>query len=230
MQLRPSRVHQNVEVFSKKYGSLFRLTIGRSDMLVVADHLLIKDVLRQRPESFHCPKVVANVSLEMGGIPGVFLAEGERWRNERCMVMQGLAPATLRNYFPLLVKVAIRMNRRWEKAAESKTTIGLMLDLKRFTVDVIAGLAFGVDVNTIESEENSIQRHIDIILPVVARRSMSLIPYWRYVKLPMDRRLETKPLAPRWHGRHRRDRQKCFNTIRRRAQNVPWPLPRVARD
>jgi len=97
LQLRPSCIHQNVEAFSRKYGSLFRLTIGRTDLLVVADHALIKEILRERPKSFRRPKVVADVSDEMGGIPGVFLAEGEQWRNERRMVMHGMAPATVKN-------------------------------------------------------------------------------------------------------------------------------------
>ena len=190
LQLKASRVHQDVESMARTYGRLFRLTIAKRDLLVVADHALINNILRDRPNGFRRPSVVANVSAEMGAIPGLFLAEGEDWRNQRRMVMHGMAPTTVKNYFPSLVNVALRLRRRWETAADKKTDIRLSIDLKRFTVDVIAGLAFGVDVNTIESDEDSIQRHIDVILPGVARRSMSLFPYWRYIRLPMDRQLE----------------------------------------
>ena len=60
----------------------------------------------------------------------------------------------------------------------------------RFTVDAIAGLAFGKDINTLESGEDVIQRHLDKVLPAVAWRVVSLVPYWRYFKLPADRALE----------------------------------------
>ncbi|MEG1328239.1 MAG: cytochrome P450, partial [Janthinobacterium sp.] len=75
-------------------------------------------------------------------------------------------------------------------AATQGRTITLDDDLKRYTVDIIAGLAFGTEVNTLESGEDVIQRHLDAILPAVARRSLSMLPYWRYFKLPVDRRLD----------------------------------------
>ena len=42
----------------------------------------------------------------------------------------------------------------------------------RYTVDVIAGLAFGSDVNTIGSDDDVIQRHLNLIFPATraARR------------------------------------------------------------
>jgi cytochrome P450 len=63
-------------------------------------------------------------------------------------------------------------------------------DLMRFTVDAIAGLAFGKDINTLESGEDVIQRHLDKVLPAIFRRVLSLVPYWRWFKLESDRELE----------------------------------------
>src|SRR4051812_22127161 len=60
---------------------------------------------------------------------------------------------------------------------------GLGADLRLYPVDIVAGLAFGTDVNTIGMGEH-------VILQGVARRTMMPFPYWRYVKLPADRRLE----------------------------------------
>ena len=60
----------------------------------------------------------------------------------------------------------------------------------RFTVDAISGLAFGTEINTLESGDDVIQRHLDKIFPALFKRMLSLVPYWRYVRLPSDRRLE----------------------------------------
>ncbi|MBV7535861.1 cytochrome P450 [Duganella sp. sic0402] len=189
-QLRPLRVHQDVEAWARQYGGLFRMTFGRTPLLVVADHTLVNSVLRDRPEGFRRPAITASVSDEMGGRPGVFLAEGAAWRDQRRMVMAALAPHAVKAYFPSLVAVALRLQQRWQQAARDREAIDLAEDLKRYSIDIVAGLAFGTEVNTIDGGEDVIQRHMDVVLPAVAQRSMALFPYWRYIKLPRDRQLD----------------------------------------
>ena len=189
-QMERARVHQDMEAWSRQYGPLFRVTVPGTAMLVVADPELIKQALCARPATFRRPAVTAEVAAEMGGVPGVFEAEGAAWRNQRQMVMQAFAPHAVKAYFPALVQVAQRLQRRWEAAAAAQQAIDLGAELRLYTVDIVAGLAFGTDVNTIETGDNAIQRNLDEILPGVARRSMAAFPYWRYVKLPRDHRLE----------------------------------------
>lgn len=57
-------------------------------------------------------------------------------------------------------------------------------------MDVTSSLAFGKDLNTLESEGDVIQRHLDKIFPAVARRLFAPFPYWRWFKLPVDRELD----------------------------------------
>jgi len=189
-QLRPLRIHQDIEAWARQYGPLFRISFGRTPLLVVADHALVSAVLRDRPDGFRRPAITARVSDEMGGRPGVFIAEGAAWRDQRRMVMTALAPHAVKAYFPSLVAVALRLKNHWQQAARDGSVIDLAEDLKRYSVDVIAGLAFGSEVNTIDGGEDVIQRHLDVVLPAVAQRSIALFPYWRYIKLPQDRRLD----------------------------------------
>lgn len=194
-QLRPLRIHQDVEAWARQYGPLFKITFGRTPLLVVADHALVSAVLRDRPDGFRRPTITARISDEMGGRPGVFLAEGTAWRDQRRMVMAALAPHAVKAYFPSLVKVALRLQKRWQQAARDGSVIDLAEDLKRYSTDIVAGLAFGTEVNTIDGGEDVIQRHMDVVLPAVARRSIALFPYWRYIKLPQDRQLDVHLLA-----------------------------------
>ena len=190
LQLKLTRIHVDVEQWVQRYGPYLRAWFGRTLVLVLADSEAVSAVLRDRPDGFRRPLSSSIVSEEMGGIPGLFLAEGTEWRNQRRMVMAGMAPSAIKAYFPALVTVAQRLQRRWHAAAQEGQAIGLDGDLKRYTVDIIAGLAFGTEVNTLEAGEDVIQRHMDDILPAVARRSLSMFPYWRYVKLPADQRLD----------------------------------------
>jgi len=189
-QLHRERLHQDMEHWAREYGPLFRVALGRTPMLVVADHTLIAQVLRERPATFRRPSATARVAEELGGIDGLFEAEGSDWRNQRRMVMQAFAPHAVKAYFPSLVQVARRLQRRWAAAARAGRALDLGAELRLYTIDIIAGLAFGTDVNTIETGDNAIQRNLDAILPAVARRTLAPFPYWRYVKLPRDYQLE----------------------------------------
>ncbi|HEX8956698.1 MAG TPA: cytochrome P450 [Burkholderiaceae bacterium] len=190
LQMKSTRAHHDVEAWCRRHGPLFRIMFGREPILVVAKHELVNAIMRDRPEGFRRPSVTQKISEEMGGIPGVFLAEGSAWRDQRRMVMAGFAPHAIKAYFPQLVKVALRLRARWNKAAQAGQALDLDDELKRYTVDIIAGLAFGTEVNTIDGGEDVIQRQMDVILPAVARRSIAPFPYWRYFKLPQDRKLD----------------------------------------
>jgi len=57
----------------------------------------------------------------------------------------------------------------------------------RYTVDVSAGLAFGIDMNTLQDRGDALQSHLDKVFPMFARRITAAFPLWRYFKLPSDR-------------------------------------------
>ncbi len=197
LQLTVERVHQDIEQLCARYGPLIRLYFGRRPVLIVANHATVSAVLRERSNIFRRPSITTEIATEMGGLPNVFNAEGADWRNQRRMVMAGFAPKPIRAYFPSQVNVALRLQRRWHAAAAQGQAIDLSADLKRYTVDIIAGLAFGQEVNTLEAGDNVIQQHLDCILPGIARRSFAIFPYWRYFKLPQDRKLERSNAALR---------------------------------
>ncbi len=93
------------------------------------------------------------------GINCVFSAEGTDWRRQRKLVMQALNTDHLRKFFDRLDQVAARLQRRWQKAAHDGALVDVPSDLKRFTVDVTSGLAFGTDLNTLEDEGDVIQHY-----------------------------------------------------------------------
>jgi cytochrome P450 len=65
----------------------------------------------------------------------------------------------------------------------------------RFTVDAISGLAFGADINTLESDADVIQRHLDRIFPTIFRRLLSPVPTWRWWRTRADREVDASVAA-----------------------------------
>jgi len=190
LQVRLDKVHQNVEAWVKRYGPMIHVRLGGFHLLVVSDHEVIAGLLRDRPEGFRRPSRMQQIMAEMGIQDGVFVAEGEHWARQRRMVMASFAPGQVRAYLPALLNVAQRLRRRWTVAAAKGQRIELQPELMRFTVDAISGLAFGVDVDTLSSQDDVIQRHLDQIFPTIWRRSHAIVRYWKWFKLPRDRALD----------------------------------------
>lgn len=194
-QITLARVHQDVERWAREYGPFFRVRLGKMRALVVADHEVIATALKDRPEGFRRTVRTSQVGAEMGLKPGLFGAEGQAWRDQRRMVMASFAPGHVRAYFPSLQRVVLRLRGRWQKAAQAGHAIALQEDLMRYTVDGVAGLAFGSDINTLESDEEVIQQHLDKIFPALFRRIFARVPYWRWIRLPRDRALDRSVAA-----------------------------------
>lgn len=195
LQVKVNRIHLDVEQWAREFGPFFHFRIGKMHALAVTDHEVIASLLKDRPDGFRRTRRSTTVGQEMGLKPGVFGAEGQPWRDQRRMVMASFAPNHVRAYFPSLLKVMQRLRGRWQAAARSGSTIALQEDLMRYTVDGVAGLAFGTDMNTLQSDEEVIQQHLDKIFPALFRRIFAPFPYWRYIRLPADRALDRSVFA-----------------------------------
>jgi cytochrome P450 len=186
LQLRSSRMHQVAEGWSREFGEYFRFRIGPRQFLGVANPDTIAALLRDRPDGFHRSQRLSEIADDMG-FNGVFSANGEAWRRQRPMVMASFDPRHIKTYFPALVKVTRRFEERWRRAARKGEEVDLQADLMRYTVDVTSGLAFGIDMNTLESDEEVIQRHLDKVFPSLFKRLMAPFPYWQWFR---DRELD----------------------------------------
>ncbi len=195
LQLDTPRMHRQLEDWAARYGAFYALRLGRQRVIVVGDHEAVAAALRDRPDGFGRTTRMQQVGAEMGLLPGVFGVNGEVWQRQRRMVMAGFDPATVRRYHPALLGVAARLEARWRRAAREGRVIDLQADLMRYTVDAIAGLAFGAEVDTLSSDGDVIQRHLDRIFPALFERMMSPLPTWRWLRTPAVRELERSMAA-----------------------------------
>ena len=195
LQIDAARMHQQLEDWCGQYGPFYGLKLGSRRIVVVGDHEATAKAMRDRPDGFRRTARMEEIGRGMGLLPGVFGVEGETWKRQRRMVMAGFDPAHVRRYHPALVTVAQRLAGRWAKAAQGGSVIDLQSDLMRFTVDAIAGLAFGAEVNTLESDGDVIQQHLDKIFPTLFKRMFSPLSTWRWLRTPAVRDVERSVAA-----------------------------------
>ena len=189
LEFRSPTLHLALEAWAVQYGPYYQLRAAGRRILVLSDHQVVASVLRNRPAAFSRTARLREIGQEMGLQPGLFSAEGEDWMRQRRMVMAGFDPGHVRAYYPALLTVAQRLIKRWTDAALRQETIVLQSDLMRYTVDTIAGLAFGAEVDTLGSDGDVIQQHLDKVFPALFRRITAPIPLWRLFPSRADRAL-----------------------------------------
>jgi len=201
LQVKSTRLHLQLEQWCREHGPTFKLKLGPRRVLVIGDHTEIAAALRDRPDGFRRTERLEQVSHELGLAGGVFISNGQAWKQQRRMVMAGFDPAHVKRYHPALQRVARRLAGRWTQAAQSGAQAGKLIDLQadlmRYTVDAIAGLAFGAEVNTLESDDDVIQQHLNRVFPVLFKRMFAPLPTWRWWPSAEDRALAGSVLAIR---------------------------------
>lgn len=188
-QLDEKKMHLDLEDWAREYGDVYRFSAGPNPVIAIAKPAMMAEALQQRPDTFTRFDGTREVFAELG-IRGVFSEEGRAWRPQRRLAMRALNPRRLRDFFPTLRLVTERLLARWERAADEQRTIDLQSDMKRFTVDVTTHLAFSEQTNTLGEESSPLLDNLDPVFPLIMKRLKALVPYWRFFKLPSDRRVE----------------------------------------
>jgi cytochrome P450 len=188
-QLDPQRLHRQLEDWDRLYGSSYVVRLGSLRLLVLAETEHVQRVLTERPGTFRRFSPIEAVTREIEGY-GLFSAEGDDWRRMRKLVMPGFSLRQLREFHPDLVRITERLARTWQAAAQTRASVDPLEALKRYTVDVTSQVAFGRDLNTLERPDSDLQSHLGCLFSAINQRINAFFPYWRYVKLPRDYRIE----------------------------------------
>jgi cytochrome P450 len=183
------RMHAQLEDWADRYGPVFRVRLGLRDMLVVSDSEAIAALLRDRPDGWRRMQKLRDAIREAGS-HGLFSAEGEDWRRQRRLVMSAFDPGHLKRYFGSMARVTERLRQRLQEAARGGEAIDLQAVLMNYSVDITAGLAFGIDLNTQQNPEHPLRSQLDRMFPMLMRRLNAPFPWWRYVRLPSDREFD----------------------------------------
>jgi cytochrome P450 len=185
-QIRPARLHVIIEQWGRRYGPVFRFSMGPRDVVGFTDPDAINAILRERPDGYRRWREVEAVAEEIG-IVGPFTSEGADWKRQRRLAVTALNTNHLRRYFDVIQIANERLLTRLQAKQEE---VAILDDFMAYSVDVTSALAFGKDLNTLEHGDGELQRHIARVFELLARRILAPVPYWRVVKPPVDRAAE----------------------------------------
>lgn len=191
LSFRPLIAHRHFEQWARELGTPYRVTFGPTvEFTVWDDARLLQQISRERPDGYARGKLLQPTFQELN-LNGLFSVEGAAWHPQRRLIMQALNATHFKGWFPAMADITGRLHRRWLRAAERGEVIDMVDELKRYTVDVTSMLAFGENPNTLETEGTRIQHALEVIFPIIMRRSFAPFRWWNHgIRLPSDRRLD----------------------------------------
>ncbi|KAL9966305.1 hypothetical protein ACROYT_G024359 [Oculina patagonica] len=137
-------LHKALVEYGKKYGKVYKMYLGRSPMITVADpemlkHILVKDFdkFQNRPEAMR-----GNAPLDKG----LFDAKGEAWKKVRSILTPTFSAFKLKELVPLIddaVDILQQKLQEFTKSNNSSVDVTRLFAL--FSFDVIMRSAFGLE-------------------------------------------------------------------------------------
>ena len=189
LSLRPKSVHKQLLEWSDEYGPIFQVFFFNKPYLVVSDATCIEKVMRERPKKFRRIALLQELINEIGG-NGLFSAEGEDWKRQKRIMGRAFSEKQLINFFPKLVQLTKRFEANLLANKQNSKVVEIKNILSRYTIDVTTSFAFGFDGNAIENPDSDIEKNLSFLIHMVNQRGMIPWHYWKYFKLPIDRKLE----------------------------------------
>jgi cytochrome P450 len=122
---------------------------------LVSDPDAIGHVLLTNAGSYAKPRIVKRIFGSMIG-EGLFLADGDEWRDQRRLMAPVFTPAAVAEFAPIFVDVAQRAADRWAQQPEGR--IDAAAEAVRATFDVIGQALFSGEPD-LTSDEASVHIH-----------------------------------------------------------------------
>lgn len=169
--------------WSRQYGPIFTLWIGRKPTLIISDPNIAVDLMEKRSNKYSSrPRMVVMGEIYNGNSSILTQPYGKAWSVRRKMLHQALNPKALRLYKPTQEAEASRLCY-----ALLENPDGWEKELERFTSSVVFCVAYGHRIDSLKAE-------------VIAER-FNFMHYMASLNIPGKFLAETIPLLarlPQW--------------------------------
>jgi cytochrome P450 family 135 len=124
----------------RRYGDLFTLRLGPSNVVMVADHRAVRQVFQAPPGLVHMGDI-NGLFRPILGSSGLLLTDGNEHLRQRKLMLPPFHGERMRAYGTLMKDAAEREVSSWPLGEE----FALLPRMQSITVDVILGAVFGID-------------------------------------------------------------------------------------
>ncbi|KAL9966304.1 hypothetical protein ACROYT_G024358 [Oculina patagonica] len=175
-------LHKAFIEYGKKYGKVYKMYLGRSPVITVADpeimkHVLVKDFdkFRNRPEVLK-----GNAPLDKG----LFDARDEAWKKVRSILTPTFSALKLKELVPLIGDAVDTLRRKLDDfAAKYDGSVDVSRLFGLFAFDVILRTALGVEAEIqTNPDPDLVQKALTLFDVPLYIRALSMFPFWQQMK------------------------------------------------
>lgn len=150
------------EVVQKYYNSTTEAFVGIfvafNPTLVICDPELARTILIKDFQHFHDRPIV--IDEEQDPLSGhLFSLGGKKWDNLRAKLSPTFTSGKLKAMFPTLVACGDPLKKFMEQAASREETVEVREILAQYTTNVIASVAFGIDIDCIADPDTDFRKY-----------------------------------------------------------------------
>uniref|UniRef100_A0AAQ4RL57 Thromboxane-A synthase n=1 Tax=Gasterosteus aculeatus aculeatus TaxID=481459 RepID=A0AAQ4RL57_GASAC len=190
----------------KTHGRVCGYYLGRRPVVVIADPDMLRQVMVRDFSSFTNRMTLRFASKPMTDC--LLMLRNERWKRVRSILTPSFSAAKMKEMVPLINTVTDSLMSNLNVSAESGETFDIHKCFGCFTMDVIASVAFGTQVDSQKNPDDPFVRHAQMFFSFSFFRPIMLF----FIAFPFI----TAPLA-RFLPNKRRDQMNHFfiNTIQK---------------
>ncbi|CBN79213.1 cytochrome P450 [Ectocarpus siliculosus] len=189
--MQPGETVWQLEGWAKEFGGDYELYLAGNKVTVVSGLSDIRRILTLRPSKFK-RGIVTNqtkwASEQVGVQSSLFFEEGKTWGRSRRLISPNLNGHNVAAMLPIIAKVGERFCGKLGDKADAREVVTSRDSFARFTHDIVALAAFGVDVGAITATEeepcpsfDAIERITSALISLMGKPAEIL--KWKY--LPM---------------------------------------------
>ncbi|KAF2646454.1 cytochrome P450 [Massarina eburnea CBS 473.64] len=147
-QLPSSQPWVQFQKWSKVYGPIFTIWIGRKPTVIISDPVIAAELMEKRSAKYSSrPRMVAMGEILWDGASVLVQPYGKEWGVRRKLLHQALTPKALRLYKPVQTAEASRLCSQLLGAPNSWEKL-----LERFTSSIVFCVAYGHRIDSLNAE------------------------------------------------------------------------------
>lgn len=185
-QLQPDKLHLLLEDWAKEYGEFYRLKIFNKDIVVVCQHDLIMQMLKNRLHVYNRPDNFV-VTLKELKIDSLFTNDVNDWSTQRDIVTKSMNINKLRGAYEVFEGITNKLLEKWSRKADIGRDFSLVIDVRKYTFDMLSAISLGYEANSQNDQNNDFFNAMDKIFEVMNKGAQAPFALWRHYYTKYDK-------------------------------------------
>ncbi|XP_070180865.1 cytochrome P450 3A24-like isoform X2 [Littorina saxatilis] len=170
-QLRKKTFYVAYAEWHKQYGRVFGLDFMGSPMLVVTDLDILREIMVKDFNNFADRHFMAGTTRPPTIDKGLFFAGGTAWKRIRNLMTPTFTASKLKNMCPVIDRCSHNLVDNLQTKGRDGQSVDIKSVFSSFTMDVIAGTAFGVETNSQTQDNDPFVTNCRALLTKLAQAS-----------------------------------------------------------